>query len=435
LPGVLPSAVNGLPYVGLALVFFGAFGTPRRPLSVRNLDLAVLLAVGSLHLYAFQSGHFGQEASPARGLVLVAGLLYLLTRMLMIGFGWRARREPPEHRSETLTALARPGWLAAGVACLALGHAVYPAVDDTYAIDVGLFSSAGSDRLVHHPGALYEDLLRLREYGEYDDHARYGPAMYLFYAPFEQVFPWQRSPRAAMAAAVVFDLLTALALWLFGRRLLGGPPGNALGLSLALAWLSFPYTLFGVAWAFNDALVGLLLVCVLLVLQVPLARGGIAALAAAAKFVPLALVPVFATATGRQQHRATLLFSIAFAAVVLLLFIPVMPDGGPRELYDRTVGFQASRAVGGEVTIWNHYSLVWLQTLLRAAAVGLAVLFAFVPSRKTPVQVAALGAAALIALQLTPENWAASYMLWFAPLAFIALFAPERLAVASSPER
>jgi hypothetical protein len=65
----------------------------------------------------------------------------------------------------------------------------------------------------------------------------------------------------------------------------------------------------------------------------------------------------------------------------------------------------------------------WLQPTVQVVALCLALLFAVVPRRKTVTQLAALGAALLIASQLAATNWAPNYLVWFAPLAFIGLFA------------
>ena len=55
----------------------------------------------------------------------------------------------------------------------------------------------------------------------------------------------------------------------------------------------------------------------------------------------------------------------------------------------------------------------------------------FVPSRRGVVEVAALGAAVLIALQLTVNYWLYPYIVWFFPLVAVAIFAshPRRRSV------
>ncbi len=69
-------------------------------------------------------------------------------------------------------------------------------------------------------------------------------------------------------------------------------------------------------------------------------------------------------------------------------------------------------------------------------------LVAFVPERRGPVEVAALGAAVIIALQLAANYWLYPYIVWFFPLVIVALFAghpehsdqtrPETLAPATA---
>jgi hypothetical protein len=55
----------------------------------------------------------------------------------------------------------------------------------------------------------------------------------------------------------------------------------------------------------------------------------------------------------------------------------------------------------------------------------LALALAVVPRRRSVVQLAALGAGLIAAAQLTMTYWVPAYLVWFAPLAFFALFAPH----------
>ena len=126
--------------------------------------------------------------------------------------------------------------------------------------------------------------------------------------------------------------------------------------------------------------------------------------------------------------------SSALAAVVALaaVFLPFVPDGGIREVYDRTVGYQASRP--SPFSVWGQVdSLGWLQTAVKVGAGALAVAVAFVPRRRDAFQVAALGAAVIIAVQLTVSHWFYLYIVWFAPLAFVALMAPWRTGPEGDP--
>jgi hypothetical protein len=104
-----------------------------------------------------------------------------------------------------------------------------------------------------------------------------------------------------------------------------------------------------------------------------------------------------------------------------------VPDGGLRELYDRSIGYQASRP--SPFSIWGQVdSLDWLQTALKVAAAGLALLVAFVPRRIDLRQTAALGAAVLIAIQLVATHWFYLYVVWFVPFVLVALFVGHRSA-------
>jgi hypothetical protein len=149
-------------------------------------------------------------------------------------------------------------------------------------------------------------------------------------------------------------------------------------------------------------------------------------LASAAKFAPLALVPLSAT-LGRPIR-----YALAFALTVVIVAAPFLPDGGLRDFYDTTLGFHAGR--DSPFSIWGQApGLDWLQTVLKVGAAGLAVTIAFVPRKRDVVQVAALGAAALIGLQLVTVHWFYLYIVWFAPLVLVALFAAERDREVAAP--
>ncbi len=176
------------------------------------------------------------------------------------------------------------------------------------------------------------------------------------------------SPRRT-AAALAFDLLTLAGLILLGRRMRAGPEGRTLGYALGFAWAAYPYALFSLQTNSNDTLVALLTVAAMLGLTVgrprasAMAQGAAVALAAAAKFAPLALAPLFATARGVRQRR--LVRRSRSPSLLVAVFAPFVPDGGLREIYDRSVGYQASRP--SPFSVWGqHESLDWLQTAVQA---------------------------------------------------------------------
>ena len=107
--------------------------------------------------------------------------------------------------------------------------------------------------------------------------------------------------------------------------------------------------------------------------------------------------------------------------------LPVLLNGDLSFFWRHSVAYQSDRIT--PFSVWGLWGgLGFVQHLLQGAAVALVIVVAFVPVRRGMVEVAALGAAVLIALQLTVNYWLYPYIVWFFPLVAVALFAshPER---------
>jgi hypothetical protein len=336
-------------------------------------------------------------------------LLYLLVRMLAIAYRRGSRPSRP------LRLLVPVSWLTLALIFL-VGFRVGLNLTNSNVIDVGYSGVIGADRLTHGK-SIYGEFPSTDPSGD-----TYGPVNYYAYVPFELAFPWSGKwddLPAAHAAALFFDLATLAALLWLGRRLRRGRDGTVLGLLLAYGWASYPYTLFVLNSNANDSLVALLVVLAFGALAAPRARGALLALASAAKFAPLVLVPLFA-GYDRRRLRDAALFALAFAAVTVVVFAPVVAGSGISEIWNRTVGFQLGR--DSPFSIWGlHPSLGWAQDVAKVAAVALAVAVAFVPRQKSPLQLAALAAAVMVALQLALSHWFYLYIVWWFPLAFAAI--------------
>jgi Glycosyltransferase family 87 len=390
-------------FIPLCAVFLLAFFDFRRPLRLLHFDLLALLSFAASQ-YFFQKGHIYVSVP-----LQYVPLAYLLVRMLVAGFRPRRGSGPliPHLPMRAVVALAIV--LFAVRIALNVGAGV---------IDVGYASVVGADR-IQHGQQLYVDN---SVHGD-----TYGPLTYAAYVPFEKIWPytghWDALP-AAHAAAIFFDALIVVALVLLALRLRPGPEGRRLAAGLALAWLAYPYTSFALMANTNDAIVGATLALVLLVNARPAARGAMLAASAATKFAPLALVPLFATVRTRSA-RAWLAYAVAFAAIAAIAVLAFLPAGGLREFWNTTIGFQLGRQ--SPFSLWGQYaSLHWLQTLLKVGAVALACVVAFVPRERSTTQLAALGAAVLIAFQLPVTHWFYLYIVWFAPYVLLALFAEHR---------
>jgi len=424
-------------WLPLCLLFVAPFFDPRRPFRMLHLDLLVLLGGFGLSHFFFNRGEIGTSVP-----LVYPVLAYLLVRMLVAGVR-------PRHTGEPLVPRVPAVVLVVGIVLLG-GFRIGLSITEGRVGDVGYASAVGATR-IQEDKPLYAD-----SGGEDQHFDTYGPVNYLAYDPFVRVWKPTRQQidmpsdfelTAARAAAITFDLLTILGLFLLGVQLRRGRAGRLLGLALAYGWVSFPYTLFPLMSSTNDALISALVVFALLGLASPAARGAMITLAGAAKFAPLALAPLFASGRGEARLRSWFWFGLTAVLVVVVTVLPVIPsEGGLRVMYDQTLGFQLGRE--SPFSLWGQNpGLDPLLSVVKVAAVALVVAVAFVPRRRDALQVAALGAAVLIATQLVAVHWFYLYIAWFTPFMLAALFgeystvrvrdrAPEdAMPVPAAPER
>lgn len=420
--------VLNAPYVWIPLcvIFLAGLVHWRRPWRIAHLDLLALLGFGLSHVF-FNRGEIGVSVP-----LVYPILAYLLARMLWLGLRGGAALRPA----------VPAAWL--GVAAVFLiAFRLTINIADSGVIDVGYAGTVGADRIAHGQPIYGE--------GEFPDDNpfgdTYGPANYYAYVPFELALPWSGDwdeLAASHAAAIAFDLATVLGLVAFGVRLRPGRPGRELGIVLAFAWVAYPYTAFALQSNANDSLVAALLVWSLTLFARPLARGALLALAAVAKFAPLALAPLYLSGElGLPERRAerdrgasSLAWlrpvggcAAALVAVVALMLAHPAIDPGLATFWERTVANQLERS--SPFSIWGQVDGIgWLKTAAIALAAALAVAVAFVPRRRSIAQVAALAAAVLVAVQLAAEHWFYLYIPWFLPALLIALAiaAPVRVA-------
>jgi hypothetical protein len=419
------------PYVFLPLCALFLLGLVdwRRTWRIANLDLLVLLGFGVSHFF-FNRAEIGVSVP-----LQYSPLLYLFARALWIGMRGRGGG-------------IRPVWSASWLLVAALfliGLRVGLNLADSGAIDVGYASVVGADRIAHRE-PIYDNFPDDVSQGD-----TYGPVNYLAYVPFERIWPWSGSwddLPAAHGAAVFFDLATFALLIFLGRRIRPGPAGNKLAATLAFGWAAYPYTAFALLSNSNDTLVAMLLVATLLVLARPVARGTMSALATLAKFAPAALLPMLATyrpagpvGTGDPPPPAVAkassgavppapppagaTFVIAFVLTAVALLVWPAIDPGLHTVYDRTIAYQAGR--DSPFSIWGQVAgLEPLRIAVLIAVATLSLIFAFRPKQKQLFQVAALGAALLIGVQLTMHHWFYLYIVWFYPMLLVAMTSLER---------
>jgi hypothetical protein len=402
-PGAFGRRVTALYiWIPLCLLFVAPFIPWRRRPSLLHLDLLMLLGF-SISLALFNHAQIGLSTP-----LIYPFLIYLLARMLLLAFGRGRPRRP-------LPLIVPASWLTIGVVFL-VGFRIGLNVTNSNVIDVGYAGVIGADKLIHGH-KLYGHWPTNNAEGD-----TYGPVAYYAYVPFRAIFGWSGTwdnLPAAHAAAIAFDLLTLLGLFFLGRRI----RGPTLGIVLAYAWAAYPFTLWALESNTNDSLVGLLLVVTLLVVSSAPARGVAGALAGLTKFAPLALGPLLLRGPGRTwpPRRSVVAYVVAYAATLAVAMLPVLLQDNFAAFWHDSIAYQATRTSPFSVWgLWGGLSVE--QHLVQGAVVGLAIMVAFVPRARGLVEIAALGAAVIIGLQLAASYWLYSYIVWFFPLVAVAVF-------------
>jgi hypothetical protein len=394
-------------WIPLCLLFVAPFVPWRRRPTLLHLDLVVLLFF-SVSLAFFNHAEIGLSVP-----LVYPPLIYLLVRLLLLAFGKGVPREP-------LRTVVPVSWLMVAVVFL-MAFRIALNVLDSNVIDVGFSGVIGADKLIHGV-ALYGHWPANNMFGD-----TYGPFNYFLYVPFRWILGWSGawdSLPAAHGAAIFFDVGTLVALYFLGRRW----RGHSLGVVLAYAWAAYPFTLWSLSSNTNDSLVALMVTLSLLVVSSAPARGAMVALAGLTKFAPFALAPLMLRGIGsppapRPSQRSIAWFVIAFAVVVFLCMLPVVLQHDLEPFWHDSIKYQFNRDTPFSIWgLWGHLGAV--QHLLQGATIALAVVVMFVPrGHRTPVQVAALAGAVIIALQIVTNYWLYSYTMWFLPAVLFALLA------------
>jgi hypothetical protein len=435
--------INSLPiWLGFCVIFLLGLADLRRPLTMRNLDLAVLLSF-SVSLWFFNRGDIFTAVPLA-----YPPMAYLLARMV-----WSAWRGGPERGRAVW-----PVWALAAATVFLAGFRIGLNMRDSNVIDVGYSGVIGAERIVHGEspyghmpiegklkacgpkdaeGEIRERVQTNRRCESANERGdTYGPVAYEAYIPGYALFGWSGKwddLPAAHATAIAFDVLALLGLALVGRRF----GGTRLAATLPFAWAAFPFTQYVSNSNTNDAIMPVFLIFGFWLVTSAFARGAFVALAGWAKFGALLLVPLWGSYPEGRRLSGKALFAGGFAVATLAAFSVLLLEPSPahaaRVFWDRTFGWQVGRDSPFSIWGWGQYHAAGIPDLgfLQPVAIGLLVAGAiacyFVPRRKTPLQLAALTAAVLIGFELTLTHWFYLYIPWFFPfVAFVVLVARRR---------
>jgi hypothetical protein len=443
-----------LTFCGIFLLGLADF---RRLLSVRNLDLLVLLSF-SASLFYFNRGQIF-TAMP----LAYPPLLYLLVRMVWIG----------RHGRGTATQPIWPAWvlLAATVFLVGfrIGLNVAQDLRASNVIDVGLAGVQGAQRIASQGEMPYGHMPtdNGKECGDPDSSGyvreriqtngrcesanergdTYGPVSYLAYVPGYLAVGWSGkwdTLPAAHITSILWDLVALAGFGLLGLRF----GGRRLGVTLAFAWAAYPFTQYVSSSNSNDTIMPAFLIWGLVFASSSTARGLFVGLASWTKFAALPLVPLWASyPIGLRRPQQKLAFAGGFLLATALGFWILLLEPDPlhaaRVFWDRTFGWQLSRPSPFSIWDWDQYpgypDLAHVQTGLKIALLAAAVAVYFLPREKNLIQLAALSGALMIGFELVLTHWFYLYIPWFFPfvaLAALAPLAPEAAPVeAEAPDR
>jgi hypothetical protein len=140
------------------------------------------------------------------------------------------------------------------------------------------------------------------------------------------------------------------------------------------------------------------------------------------KFAPFTLGPLLLRGEGSRwpRKRSIVTYIALYALTLIVVMLPVLLDHNLNTFWRDSIVYQANRIT--PFSVWGLWGgLSFEQHLVQGAAIGLAIAVAFVPRRRGLVEIAALGGAVLIAVQLGASYWLYSYVVWFFPLVAVAL--------------
>ncbi len=436
--------INSLPvWLGFCAAFLLGLLDWRRPLSLRNLDLLMLLSF-SVSLWYFNHGNIF-AAMP----LVYPGLVWLLGRCLWIG--WRGR--------SPRGSVVWPAWLLVGATVFLIGFRIGLNVENGNVIDVGLSGVIGADRIARAQSPYGNFPIEddrpacgpADSSGEIRDRIQtngrceaadaqgdtYGPVAYEAYLPGYYAFGWSGkwdSLPAVHATSILWDLICIVGLWFAGRRF----GGAQLGAALAFAWAAWPFSQYASSSNTNDMIQPALLVWGFFFLTSPVARGAFGALSALTKFAPLVVLPLWSgypdAVDGRSRRRFVLGLVVASAAAFSVFLLEPSPLHNAVVFFHHTFGYQFGRSSPFSLWDWRQYhaqglpDLHWVQRVLEGLLVAGSLALYRWPRQRSPLRLAALTGALLVGFEIVLTHWSWLYLPWFFPFVAFALIAPRAAA-------
>ena len=394
-------------YLSLLLIL-AVFFRFNRVLSLRNLDLALLLSIAPGLLLVQHRHDFGYG-----WLFVVTGCL--LARLFSDSF-WKRRP------------LLEQNLNPAGMAFLAVSSFIF------------LVSSALT---ASPPQETVETVRRADEMLKRQDTTleqptteenQAGPTARLVAAPVvrasdlvvsggspEPKNRWAVEQIAARATAVLAHFAVVAGLWMLGKRLFGD--ANS-GLAMATLYLLLPCTSIDVGKV-NHVLPAALIVWALVSYRNPLVSGGLLGLACGTLLFPLFLLPLWVVFYGKQGASRFVIALGAVAAVLAASLLLTSADSHSFTTQIRGSIDWSSLTLDSETLgFWSKHDGAYRIPVIVTFFVMLLTL-TFLPREKNLEHLLGHSTAIIVATQLWYPQQGGAYVLWYLPLLLAVMFRPK----------
>lgn len=226
---------------------------------------------------------------------------------------------------------------------------------------------------------------------------------------------------SARATAVLAHLSVVMGLWCLGRRLFGD--SNS-GLAMATLYLLLPCTAIDVGNV-NHVLPSALIVWAFVMYRNPLIAGGLLGLACGSLMFPFFLLPLWAVFYGKQGagRFVTALSAVAAVLVASLLLTSADSHSFTRQIVG-SIDWSSLTFNRESIGFWSSASSAYRTPVIIAFFVMVLLLTIF-PREKNLEHLLGHSTAIVVATQLWYPQQGGAYVLWYLPLLLAVMFRPK----------
>jgi hypothetical protein len=269
------------------------------------------------------------------------------------------------------------------------------------------------------------------------DEAQAGPTARLVAAPVvrasdlvvsggspEPKHRWAVERVAARATAVLAHLGVVVGLWMLGKRLFGDTNS---GLAMATLYLLLPCTSLEVGKA-NHVLPAALIVWAFACYRNPLIAGGLLGFACGALMFPVLLLPLWAVFYGKQGAGR---FVAALGVVAVVLAASLLLTSADSHSFTKqilgSIDWSSLRLQGDAVGFWGTHDGAYEDYRIPVIVTFFVMLvtLTFLPREKNLEHLLGHSTAIIVATQLWYPQQGGAYVLWYLPLLLAVMFRPK----------